>query len=145
MRPRLGLNSDRRERREAVEAVLEKLRTFPGPVVVEGERDRQALHALGFAGEVVLLSRGRSVLATVEALAQQLGPQGEFAVLTDWDRTGGRLARQLRELGAACDLRVVGRFRRELAHLTAREISCLEQLPSFIGPIDESLLSGRQV
>ncbi len=119
-----------------MEAVLEELCAFPGPVVVEGERDRKALHALGFAGQVVLLSRGRSVLATVEALAAQLGPQGEFAVLTDWDRTGGRLARQLRELGAACDLRVAERFRRELAHLTAREISCLEQVPSFLGPRD---------
>jgi len=90
------------ERLEALEGWLARLAEFPGPVIVEGQRDIIALRGLCDA-QLLVLNNGHPVLQTVEKLARKLGPGGRFAILTDWDRTGGRLARQLRELGIASD------------------------------------------
>ena len=110
---------------------MARLAEFPGPVVVEGQRDIVALRGLCDA-QLLVLNNGHPVLQTVEKLARKLGPGGHFAILTDWDRTGGRLARQLRELGIASDLQPDSGFRRELALLARREISCVEELPSLL-------------
>ena len=119
------------ERFEALERWLEKIEEFPGPVIIEGQRDIAAL-ARFCELQLVSLNSGNSVLQTVERLAAQLGSRGRFAILTDWDRTGGRLARQLRELGIASDLQPDSGLRRELALLARREISCVEELPSLL-------------
>ena len=119
------------ERFEALERWLEKIEEFPGPVIIEGQRDIAAL-ARFCELQLVSLNSGNSVLQTIERLAAQLGSRGRFAILTDWDRTGGRLARQLRELGIASDLQPDSGLRRELALLARREISCVEELPSLL-------------
>ena len=72
------------------------------------------------------------MLQTVEALATQLGSCGRFAILTDWDRTGGRLARKLAELGRASDLQPDLELRRELALISRGDISCVEELPALV-------------
>jgi len=118
------------ERLEALEVWLARLTEFPGPVIVEGRRDIVALQGLCDA-QLVVLNNGHPVLQTVETLARKLGPGGRFAILTDWDRTGGRLARQLRELGIANDLQPDSKLRSELALLARHEISCVEELPSL--------------
>ena len=110
---------------------MARLAEFPGPVIVEGQRDIVALRGLCDA-QLLVLNNGRPVLQTVEKLARKLGPGGRFVILTDWDRTGGRLARQLRELGIASDLQPDSGLRRELALLARREISCVEELPSLL-------------
>ena len=119
------------ERLEALEVWLTQLTEFPGPVIVEGQRDIVALQGLCDA-QLLVLNNGHPVLQTVETLARKLGPGGRFAILTDWDRTGGRLARQLRELGIASDLQPDSELRRELVRLACHEISCVEELPSLL-------------
>ncbi len=119
------------ERLEALEVWLTQLTEFPGPVIVEGQRDIVALQGLCNA-QLLVLNNGHSVLQTVETLARKLGSSGRFAILTDWDRTGGRLARQLRELGIASDLQPDSELRRELVRLACHEISCVEELPSLL-------------
>ena len=119
------------ERLEALEVWLTRLTEFPGPVIVEGQRDIVALQGLCDA-QLLVLNNGHPVLQTVETLARKSGPGGRFAILTDWDRTGGRLARQLRALGIASDLQPDSELRRELVQLTRHEISCVEELPSLL-------------
>ena len=119
------------ERLEALEVWLTQLTEFPGPVIVEGQRDIVALQGLCDA-QLLVLNNGHPVLQTVETLARKLGPGGRFAILTDWDRTGGRLARQLRERGIASDLQPDSELRRELVRLACHEISCVEELPSLL-------------
>ena len=55
-----------------------------------------------------------------------------FIVLTDWDRTGGTLARQLKEYGESIDLHPDLTIRRNLAMLFSKDISCIEELPAAI-------------
>ena len=102
------------------------------PVVVEGKRDTSALKNIGYGGTIVELNDGHSVLSTVESLAQKLGTSGKFVIMTDWDRTGGRLAKQLKEYGESIDLHPDLTIRRNLAMLFSKDISCIEELPTAI-------------
>ena len=102
------------------------------PVVVEGKKDTSALKNLGYNGLIIELNDGRSVLSTVESLTQKLGSSGKFVIMTDWDRTGGKLAKQLKEYGESSDLYPDLTIRRNLALLFSKDISCIEELPTVI-------------
>jgi len=113
-------NNSPQIRLDALNRILDSLNDLDSPVVVEGHSDTLALRSLGYHGEVIELNDGRSVLSTVEKLAQKLGTSGTFVVMTDWDRTGGRLAKQLKEYGESSDLIPNDQIRRELAITSSR-------------------------
>lgn len=122
--------------------ILEKLQINTAPVIVEGKRDTAALKKLGFNGTIIELNDGTSVLTTIERISQNHDSSKEFIILTDWDKTGNKLAKQLISYGEACDLNPNDEFRRALSIITAKEISCIEELPSFVlalGKDDPSL------
>jgi len=125
-------NNSPQIRLDAFNRILDSLNNLDSPVVVEGHSDTLALRSLGYHGEVIELNDGRSVLSTVEKLAQKLGTSGTFVVMTDWDRTGGRLAKQLKEYGESSDLIPNDQIRRELAITSSKDISCVEELPKLI-------------
>ena len=112
--------------------ILDSLNNLDCPVVVEGKRDTSALKNIGYNGIIVELNDGRSVLSTVESLAKKLGTSGKFVIMTDWDRTGGRLASHLKEYGESIDLHPDLTIRRNLAMLFSKDISCIEELPAAI-------------
>ena len=112
--------------------ILEKLQNTTSPVIVEGKRDTAALKKLGFNGTIIELNDGTSVLTTIERIFQNQGSSTEFIILMDWDKTGNKLAKQLISYGEACDLNPNDEFRRALSIITAKEISCIEELPSFV-------------
>jgi 5S rRNA maturation endonuclease (ribonuclease M5) len=121
-----------KERLEEFNKILDYLNTLNCPVVVEGKRDTLALRIIGYNGNIVELNDGRSVLSTVELLSQKLGISGNFVIMTDWDRTGGRLAKQLKEYGESSDLQPDLNIRRTLASLCSKDISCIEELPAMV-------------
>jgi 5S rRNA maturation endonuclease (ribonuclease M5) len=98
-----------------------------------------ALRSLGYNGEISELNDGKSVLSTVEKLVRKLGTSGTFVVMTDWDRTGGRLAKQLKEYGESSDLVPDLRTRRELSLLCSKDITCIEELPTMIKSLRKQL------
>ena len=112
--------------------IINSLNNLDCPVVVEGKKDTSALKNLGYNGLIIELNDGRSVLSTVESLAQKLGSSGKFVIMTDWDRTGGKLAKQLKEYGEFSDLYPDLTIRRSLALLFSKDISCIEELPTII-------------
>ena len=112
--------------------IINSLNNLDCPVVVEGKKDTSALKNLGYNGLIIELNDGRSVLSTVESLAQKLGSSGKFVIMTDWDRTGGKLAKQLKEYGESSDLYPDLTIRRSLALLFSKDISCIEELPTVI-------------
>ena len=119
-------------RLDAFNRILDSLNDQDSPVVVEGHSDTLALRSLGYHGEVIELNDGKSVLSTVEKLAQKLGTSGIFVIMTDWDRTGGRLAKQLKEYGESSDLVPNLRIRRDLSVICSKDITCIEELPTMI-------------
>ena len=126
-------------RLDAFNRILDSLNNQDSPVVVEGHSDTLALKSLGYHGEVIELNDGKSVLSTVEKLAQKLGASGIFVIMTDWDRTGGRLAKQLKEYGESSDLVPDLRIRRDLSLFCSKDITCIEELPTMIKSLRKQL------
>ena len=50
----------------------------------------------------------------------------------DWDRTGENLTSKLKNYGESCDLVPNLRIRRELSVLCSKDITCIEELPTFV-------------
>lgn len=98
-------------------------------VVVEGDKDVEALRELGFRGPLERCSR--SFLQGLCGDLARLVPGARVVVLTDWDRKGEQLARLLADYlggeGLASDLE----FRRRLRALVMGEVKDVESLPSM--------------
>ncbi len=120
------------ERRLAdLEAVLVRLRRdAEGAVlVVEGPKDAHALHVLGVGGDTRTLNRGLSLEVWMDRLVEEAETAGwaRAILLTDWDRTGGRLFRRLHD-GLKARLPADGDHRRRIAR--ASHARCLEAVPA---------------
>ena len=126
-----------KKRLEEFNKILTYLNKLNYPVIVEGKRDTFALRNLGYTGNIVELNDGLSVLSTVELLAHKLGVSGNFVIMTDWDRTGGRLAKQLKEYGESSDLLPDLSIRRNLALLCSKDINCIEELPTMVRSLQD--------
>ena len=92
------------ERLESFNRIWDSLKEIDAPVIVEGKRDTVALRYLGYSGNLIELNDGKSVLSTVENLVQKYGRGSNFVILMDWDRTGEKLPKQLKDYGESCDL-----------------------------------------
>ena len=112
--------------------ILEELQNLDVPVVVEGKRDTIALKKIGCNAMIIELNDGTSVLSTVERISQKFGSSSEFIIMTDWDKTGNKLAKLLISYGESCDLIPNDNLRIALSKFTANEISCVEELTTFV-------------
>ena len=120
------------------------------PVVVEGNRDVDALRALGFTGPIEKVNRGWDRSRLVAYLHSEYcisethdgGPS--VIVLMDWDRTGGRIQAALRDRLMAMDSPVDEDLRNTLLRAMKPEGRTVESLlphvPS-LGPLVERLVS----
>ena len=120
------------ERLESFNRIWDSLKEINAPVIVEGKRDAIALRNLEYGGNLIELNDGKSVLSTVENLVREYGRGSNFVILMDWDRTGEKLSKQLKDYGESCDLSPNLRIRRELSALCSKDISCVEELPTFV-------------
>ena len=100
-------------------------------VVVEGDRDVQALRDLGIGGEHRKVHAGRSLEVWIDELAASAGGRNVLLLL-DWDRTGRRLATRL-EQGLRARVRVDMSWRKRLAGLT--RCKCLEDVPAELAAL----------
>ncbi len=126
------------QRLEDLELGLLRLREAAAgqAVVVEGRRDAVALATLGVGGTHLLLHRGEPLEVFIDRVAA-MGEANHWTIilLTDWDRTGGRLFQRLhqglagrvpldtecrRRLAVACHSRTVEDIPAELASLRRR-------------------------
>ncbi len=119
------------ERLEALDCILDdlRLRNEEVPILVEGDKDETALRALGFTGHIIKINRGLTMFAFSEAYARDWR---EAVVLTDWDRTGGQLARLLIDALEANGVRPDNTFRRAIARSTRKEILDVEGLHGYM-------------
>jgi len=116
---------------ERVEDLLEELRESSAngvPVLVEGSRDEESLRELGIQGPVLKISGKKTVLNFLEGLAHHK----QVIVLTDFDRTGGELARfcskHLRRLG----VEPIADLRERLKVLLHRDVKDIQGLAKFL-------------
>lgn len=102
-------------------------------IIVEGQRDRDALRMLGATGPVVTVSQKLSLNLAEEA-AQRYD---EIVLLTDWDCKGEELAHSmeswLRHTGCTVDTET----RRRLKQLVRKEIKDVESLWTYMSRVRE--------
>jgi 5S rRNA maturation endonuclease (ribonuclease M5) len=122
---------DSNDRLDAIEEAVERLREQAeyGTVVVEGQRDVAALEWLGIGGNHVALHQGRTLPAVIEDLAMAPPP---VILLVDWDRTGGRLVKNLEE-NLRARVHVDLECRRRLSRVA--HCKCLEDLPAELAAL----------
>jgi len=120
------------KRLEIFNKIWNSMKDLDCPVIVEGKRDTMALRNLGYNGRLIELNDGNSILSTVEKLVHNFGSGSKFVILMDWDRTGEIITKRLKSYGESCDLIPNVRIRQDLSALCSKEITCIEELPSFV-------------
>jgi 5S rRNA maturation endonuclease (ribonuclease M5) len=99
------------------------------PILVEGKKDIDALRSLGIKGVIISYNRGKTIMNTCEELALKYA---EIIILTDWDRKGGILARELKRCLESSGVRPNSEYRARLAYLCKKEIKDVESLARYI-------------
>jgi 5S rRNA maturation endonuclease (ribonuclease M5) len=113
---------------EELTSILDELRDRPedAVILVEGQKDRGALIALGIGGEVWHIQGGGSIFSIAEDLARQMK---KAIILTDWDRKGGQLCHLVRESLKANGVSYDDTLRKRLVHISKKDIKDIESLP----------------
>ena len=135
------MQSNKEQRFLDFQRILNDIKSLNLPIVVEGKRDTIALRKLEISNEIIELNDGTSVLTTVERIFQNSGSSTGFIILTDWDKAGHKLAKQLIMYGESSDLKPNDQLRRKLFILTNKEISCVEELATFAQTLSNRGLS----
>lgn len=116
------------EFRRVWERLVDDLDDPATALLVEGERDRAALRALGLGGRILLAHRGRRV----GELAQELSRDcRRLIVLTDWDSSGGEIAHGIAELLEGTTTQPDLELRRRMAKAVRGEVVHVEGLRSW--------------
>ena len=106
------------------------------PIVVEGDKDIDALRKLDLNGEIISVNTGKSLTDFCDKIASKYK---EIIILTDWDRRGGYLCHTIRknlEGRVNCNLH----FREIFAKNSM--IRTIEGLPSWIETIKSKITNG---
>jgi len=103
------------------------------PIIVEGDKDREALQRLECNGEIISVNAGISLTDFCDRLAREYK---DIIILTDWDRRGGYLCHTIRknlEGRVNCNI-----YLREIFAKNAM-IRTVEGLPSWISTMREKI------
>jgi 5S rRNA maturation endonuclease (ribonuclease M5) len=103
------------------------------PIIVEGEKDVEALHKLNINGTIIITNTGTSLTDFCDKIANKYT---NIIILTDWDRRGGYLCHTIKrnlEGRVHCNIYYRGVFAKNSM------IRTIEGLPSWIKTIKEKL------
>lgn len=103
------------------------------PIIVEGEKDIEALRKLDINGAIVSLNKGISITDFCDQLADSYK---EIIILTDWDRRGGYLCHSIRK---NLEGRVICNINYRSTFAKNSMIRTVEGLPSWIETLKEKL------
>lgn len=103
------------------------------PIIVEGEKDIDALHKLDINGIIISVNIGVSLTDFCDQIASKFK---EIIILTDWDRRGGYLCHTIRK---NLDGRVECNLHYREIFAKNSMIRTLEGLPSWIETIKDKL------
>ncbi len=108
------------------------------PIIVEGDKDIDALRKLNINGEIISVNSGVSLTNFCDKIARKYK---EIIILTDWDRRGGYLCHTIKrnlEGRVICDT-----YYREIFAKNAM-IKTVEGLPSWITTINEKKMEYKK-
>ncbi len=109
------------------------------PIIVEGEKDKQALQKLGIDGDIISYNLGMSIANFCDMIAQN---HKNVIILTDWDRKGGFLCSTIRK-NLEGRVKINTEFRKFFAkNSTTRTI---EGLPSWLDMLKSKINEGKKI
>ncbi|AGI47156.1 hypothetical protein TALC_00142 [Thermoplasmatales archaeon BRNA1] len=118
-------------RLEEVLKVLERLKELSADhiLLIEGAKDREALAHVGIDGDMFQIQSGGGPIKAAEYVESH---GGKAVILTDWDRRGGSLCRQLRDILGRDNPDIDCQVREDLATLTRHYIKDIESVDSLV-------------
>ncbi len=96
------------------------------PVIVEGDRDVQALRQLNLTGAIIQYNQGLSTANFCDMISSR---HQTVILLTDWDRSGGRLHYSLKR-NLENRVRCITKYRDVFA--TRSSVRTVESLPAWM-------------
>lgn len=126
---------ERLEKLEELILQLQNLSKEGNVIIVEGQRDRRALRELGITGPIELGTK-KSLLLFCEELARTYR---NAIILTDWDRTGNRLAKLMEQYLMAVSVKVNTDIREKIQNLVQKRIKDVESLHTHISNLKNEL------
>jgi 5S rRNA maturation endonuclease (ribonuclease M5) len=110
---------------EEIEKIINEAKALnlTTPIIVEGAKDQMVLKKLGFEGEIIKISQGKSIFTFCEGLARNFK---EVIILTDWDNHGGRLCRMLEKCLSANSIKYNEDVRSRLLFYCKKEVKDVE-------------------
>lgn len=116
-----------KERYEKALRLLDELKEERAPLIVEGKKDTRALATIGITN-VIELNKGKNLADFAHSVDEK-----EVIILTDYDRTGGKLKKELKELFLSQNTRVNTEYRRQLRYLTG--VKYIENLDKVLNTL----------
>ena len=104
------------------------------PIIVEGEKDIEALRKININGLIITINHGNSIINFCDKIAEKYQ---NIIILTDWDKKGGYLCHTIRknlEGRVKCNTRY-----RELIAKNSM-IKTIEGLPSWLETMKNKML-----
>jgi 5S rRNA maturation endonuclease (ribonuclease M5) len=128
------LSTRLKEKEEKILEVLESLAEASAkgtPIVVEGKKDVEALHAFGVAGTMLTVKTGgKSFLDAVSEIEKMGVP--EVILLLDFDRRGKEGTKHLKRSLERAKIKPNVKFWRKLSALVGKEVLCIEGLTAYM-------------
>lgn len=103
------------------------------PIVVEGEKDKKALHKLKIDGIIITINNGLSLIDFCDEIAKRYK---EIILLTDWDRKGGFLRYKIQK-NLEGRVKCITKYREVFAKNTMTKT--VEGIPSWINTINNKI------
>jgi 2,5-diamino-6-(ribosylamino)-4(3H)-pyrimidinone 5'-phosphate reductase len=101
------------------------------PIIVEGEKDIEALRFLGIEGKIKPAKTGGKSLLDIVSEIEEMGIR-EVILLLDFDRRGKELTKKLKQQLEKTDINPNLSFWRELSALVSREVKDIEGLATYM-------------
>lgn len=105
-------------------------------IVVEGQKDLDALGSLGVSGKVLLAKAGGKSLTMVLHEIEQAPPE-RVILLLDFDRRGRETTAKLKQGLERARIKPDLTFWRSLHALVGREVQCIESLTSYLKTLEQ--------
>ena len=130
---------DYEESLDTIKEIIRRLRAMNKsvPIIVEGEKDVDALRSLGMEGKILTVNSGKKLVDFCDMVASQ---HSEVIILTDWDKKGGRLSNIIEQnLGGRT--KCIMEFRAMFAkNMMVRNV---ESMPSYIKHVKIRIERGK--
>ena len=123
-----------KEKEEKILAVLETLAEASAkgtPIVVEGKKDVEALHALGVAGTILTVKTGGKSFLNFVSEIEKLN-MSEVILLLDFDRRGKEGTKRIKYSLERTKIKPNVKFWRELSVLVRKDIQGIESLIAYL-------------